>query len=63
VCHSKNTKFFLGDMIDDAIWEPTENIAPAIAAKYSTDQRIGQNEIGRSFKLSHKCEPKLGIRL
>lgn len=63
VCHSENSKFFSGDMIDDAIWEPTENIVPAITTKYSTRQRICQNGIGRSFKLSHKCETKLDIRL
>ena len=63
VCHGENSKFFCGGMIDDAIWEPTEDIVPAITTKYSTDQRIGQNEIGRSFKLSHKCETKLDIRL
>ncbi len=63
VCYSENLKIFCSDMIDDAIREPTEEIVPAITTKYSTDQRICQNEICRSFKLSHKCETKLDIRL
>ena len=31
--------------------------------KYGTKQWIGQNEIGRSFKLSHKRETKRYVRL
>ena len=52
-----------GDLIDDAIWESTEDISSALASGHSTEQRVVQNEIGRSFKLSHKRETKLDTRL
>lgn len=57
----KNSQLLCGDLIDDAVWEPAEDISPTSATKYSTEQRIGQNEIGRSFKLGHKRETKLDI--
>ena len=63
MCDGENSELFCGDVIDDAIWEPTKGVASASSTKYSTDQRICQNEIGRSFKLSNKCEAKLDIRL
>jgi hypothetical protein len=58
----KNSKLLCGGLIDDAVWEPTKNISPTSAAEYSTEQRIGQDEIGRSLKLRHKRETKLNIR-
>jgi len=60
--HSKNSKLLCSDLIDDAIWESTEDILSASAAKYSPEQRIGKNEIGRPFKLSHKGKTKFNIR-
>jgi len=63
MCHGENSKLFCGNLINDAIWESTEDISSASAAKHSAEQRIVQNEIGRSFKLSHKRETKLDIRL
>lgn len=63
MCHDENSKLLCGDLIDNAIWKPTEDISPASASKYSTEQRISQNEISRSFKLSHKRETKPDIRL
>ena len=62
VRHGEYSKFLSGDLIDDAIRESAEDIVSASTTKYSTDQRISQNEIGRSFKLNHKCETKLDIR-
>ncbi len=62
MCDGKNAKLLCGDLIDDAVWEPTEDISPTSATKYSTAQRIVQNEICRSFELGHKCETKLDIR-
>ena len=38
-------------------------MSSASATKYSTEERIGQNETGRSFELSHKRKTKLGIGL
>ncbi len=61
MCDGKDSKFLYGDLIDDAVWKSTEEISPTSATKYSTEQRIGENELGRSFKLSHKCETKLSI--
>ncbi len=58
----KNSKLLGGELVDDAVWEPTENISPTSATEYRTEQRIGQDEIGRSFKLRHKRETKLNIR-
>jgi len=63
MCHGENSKLLCGDLIDDAIWESTEDISPTSATKHNTEQRIVQNEIGRSFKLSHKRETKPDIRL
>jgi len=63
VCHGKNSKLFCADMVDDAVWEATEDIASTRATKYGTEQRIGQNEIGCKFELSYKRETKLDIRL
>ena len=57
-----NSKLLCGDLIDDAVWEPTENISPTSATEYSAEQRIGQDVIGRSLKLRHKREAKLNIR-
>ena len=34
-----------------------------LAMAHGTEQRVVQNEIGRSLKLSHKRETKLDIRL
>ena len=62
MCDGKNSKFLCSNLIDDAVWEPTEDISPTSVAKYSTKQRIGQNEIGRSLKLSHKRKTELDIR-
>jgi len=58
-----NSKLLRGDLIDDAVWEPTEKISPTSATEYRSEQRIGQDEIGRSLKLRHKRETKLNIRL
>jgi hypothetical protein len=63
MCHGENSKLLCGDMINNAIWESTEDKSPASATKHSTEQRVVQNEIGRSFNLSHKRETKLDIRL
>ena len=62
MCDGKNSQLLCGDLIDDVVGEPTEDISPTGATKYSTEQRIGQNEIGCSFKLSHKCETQPDIR-
>jgi len=62
MCDGKNSKLLGGDLIDDAVGEPTQDISPTSATKYRTEQRIGPNEIGRSFKLSHKRETELGCR-
>lgn len=58
----KNSKLLRGDLIDDAVREPTENISPTSATEFSSEQRIGQDEIGCSLKLRHKRESKLNIR-
>ena len=63
MCHGENSKLLCGDLINDAIWEPTEDISPASATKHGTEQRVIQYEIGRLFKLGHKCEAKFDIRL
>ena len=63
MCHGENSKLLCGNLINDAIWELTEDISPASATKHGTEQRVVQNEIGRSLKLSHKRETKLDIRL
>ena len=57
----KDSKLLCSDLIDDAVWESTEDMSPASATKYSTEGRIGQHETGRSFKLSHKRKTKLNI--
>ncbi len=62
MCDGKNSKLLGADLIDDAVGEPTKDRSPTSATKYRTEQRIGPNEIGRSFKLSDKRETKLGIR-
>ena len=54
MCHGENSKLLCGDLIDDAKWKSTEDISPASATKHSSEQRIVQNEIGCSFKLSYK---------
>ena len=56
--HGENSNLLCGDLIDDAIWESTENISPALASEHSTKQRVFQNEIGRSFKLSRTVLPE-----
>lgn len=56
MCHSKNSKLFCADMVDDAVREATEDIASTRATKYGSEKRIGQNEIGCMFKLSDKRE-------
>jgi len=61
MCDGKDSKLLCGDLIDDAVWESTEEISPTSATKYSAEQRIGKNDLGRSFKLSHECETKLNI--
>ncbi len=58
MCHGKNSKLLCDNLIDDAVWEPAQGVSQASATKYSTKQRIGQNEIGRSLKLCHKCKAK-----
>lgn len=58
-----NSKLLRGDLIDDAVREPTENISPTSATEFSSEQRIGQDKIGCSLKLRHKRESKLNIRL
>ena len=63
VCHCENSKIFWGDLINNAIWESTKDKSPTSLTKHSANQRIVQNEIGRSFKFSHKRETKLDIRL
>ena len=63
MCDGKNSKLICGDLIDDAVWEPTEDISSASAVKYCAEQWIGQNEIGRSLELSHKRETKFDICL
>ncbi len=55
MCDGKDAKFFCGDLIDDAVWESAKNVSPTRAVKYSTKQRIVQNDVCRSFELSHKC--------
>lgn len=60
--NGKNAQLLRGDLIDDAVGEPTQDIAPTRATKHGAEQRIGQDEIGRSFKLGHECETKLDIR-
>ena len=62
MCDSKDSKLLCCDLIDKAVWESAEKISPAGATKYSAEQRIGQNEIGRSLKLSHKRKTQLDIR-
>jgi len=57
----QDLKLLYGYLIDDAVWEATEDIAPR-AAKYCTKGWIGQNETGRSFKLGHKSETEFSIR-
>jgi len=61
MCDGKDSKLLCGDLLDDAVWESTEEIPPTSSTKYSAELRIGKNELGRSFKLSHKCEAKLSI--
>lgn len=63
MCHGENSKLLCGDLINDAIWKPTEDISAASATKHGTEQRVVQNEICRSFKLSHKRKTKIDIRL
>ncbi len=63
MCHGENSKLLCSDLINDAIWKSTKDISPTSAMKHSTEQRVVQNEICRSFKLSHKRETKLDIRL
>ena len=53
MCHGENSKFLCGDLINDAIWESTEDIPPASATKHRAEQRVVQYEIGSSFKLGH----------
>ena len=61
--HGEDSKLLCGNLINDAIWESTEDISPTGDTKHSTEQRVVHNEIGRSFKFSHKRETKLDIRL
>ena len=63
MCHGENSKLLCSGLINDAIWESTEDIPPTRATKHSAEQRVVQYEISRSFKLSHKRETKLDIRL
>lgn len=42
------------DLVDDAVRESAEEESAAISAKYGAEQRIGQDEIGRPFKLGDK---------
>ncbi len=62
MCDGKNSEILCGNLIDDAVWEPTESISPTSVTEYCPKQRIGQDEIGRSLKLRHKRETKLNIR-
>ncbi len=50
----KDSELFFGDLIDDAVRKPAEKISPASATKYGAKQGIGQDEIGRSFKLGYE---------
>ncbi len=59
----QDLKLLCGYLIDDAVWEATEDIAPPRAAKYCTKGWIGQEETGRPFKLGHKSETEFSIRL
>lgn len=61
MCDGQNSQFVCGDLINDAIGESTENVSPTSAAKYCAEQRIGQDEICRSFKLGHKREAKVDV--
>jgi hypothetical protein len=54
MCDSKNSKLFLGDLIDEAVGKPAERISPPCATKYGTEQRIRQDEIGRTLELRDK---------
>lgn len=60
--NGQDSNLVFGYLIDDAVREPSEDISPTSATKYCANQRIGKNEIGRSFKLRHKRKPKLGVR-
>ncbi len=61
MCDGKDSKLLCGNLIDDAVWESTEEISSTSTTKYSAEPRVDKNNIGRSFKLSHKCETKLNI--
>ena len=39
--NGQDSKLLFGYLIDDAVWEPTEDKSPTSAAKYSAKQRIG----------------------
>lgn len=59
----KNPDLLCANLMDDAVWEPTESISTTSVTEYRAKQRIGQDEIGRSRKLRHKRETKLSSRL
>ena len=61
MCHGKNSKLRCGDLVDEAIWESTEDMSSASTTKHCTEQGVVQSEIGSLFKLSHKGETELDI--
>ena len=61
MCDGKDSKLLRGGLIDDAVWESAEEISPTSATKYGAEQRVGKNDLGRSFELGHECETKLNI--
>lgn len=63
MCYRKDSKLLGGNLIDDAVWESTQDISPTGATKHSADLRVVQNEIGRSLEFGHKREAKPDIRL
>lgn len=61
MCNGDNPKFLTTDMIDDAIGKPAKKIAAPSAAKDCPKSGVGQNQICRSLKFSHKCKSKFKI--
>ena len=61
MCNGKNSEFLCSDLVDDAVREPAQDVAPTRATKHGTEQRVGQDEMGCPFKFGHKRETQLGI--
>lgn len=55
-------KFLGGNLIDDAIRKPTEEMTAPTATKNCSEHGIGQDEIRRSLKLGHERKPEFDIR-